>query len=210
MADVFISYSRKDKTFVQSLHEALSARDRETWVDWEGIPPTAEWLQEIYGAIEAADTFIFIISPDSVASDICKREIAHAVEQHKRLVPIVHRKVDTNVVPEALAALNWVFFHERDDFDNAVQTLITALDTDLDWVRRHTRLLVRAREWENKGQDKSLLLRGKDLHEAETWLAQATQKEPKPTTLQTEYIPASRMATCSLLEGKIRSLGFGT
>lgn len=194
MPDVFISYSRKDKTFVQSLHEALSAHNREAWVDWEGIPPTAEWLQEIHRAIEASDTFIFIISPASVASDICKQEIAYAVEQHKRLVPIVQRDVEANAVPEELAALNWIFFREQDDFDSAVQTLIRALDSDLDWVRHHTRLLVRAREWENKGQDKSLLLRGKDLRNAETWFAQATQKEPKPTTLQAEYIPASRKA----------------
>jgi hypothetical protein len=33
MADVFISYSRKDKAFVQTLHEALGAREREPWID---------------------------------------------------------------------------------------------------------------------------------------------------------------------------------
>jgi len=34
---VFISHSRKDKEFVRRLHEALSWRDREAWVDWEDI-----------------------------------------------------------------------------------------------------------------------------------------------------------------------------
>jgi hypothetical protein len=32
MADVFISYSRKDKDFVRWLHEALSHRDQAVWV----------------------------------------------------------------------------------------------------------------------------------------------------------------------------------
>ena len=47
MADVFISYSRKDKEFVRSLHEALARHNRDTWVDWEDIPLTADWLKEI-------------------------------------------------------------------------------------------------------------------------------------------------------------------
>ncbi len=42
MADVFISYSRKDKGFAARLHQALTGRQREAWVDLEDIPPTAE------------------------------------------------------------------------------------------------------------------------------------------------------------------------
>ena len=34
-----------------------------------------------------------------------------------------------------------------------------AIDTDLDWVHEHTRLLVRAREWEARKYDTSLLRR---------------------------------------------------
>ena len=67
MADLFISYSRKDKEFVRALHTALTAQGHSAWVDWEDIPLTADWLKEIYEAIEAADTFVFVISPDSVA-----------------------------------------------------------------------------------------------------------------------------------------------
>src|ERR1700730_3097518 len=88
MTDVFISYSRKDKDFVRRLDEALKSRKREAWVDWEGIRPTEEFMQAIYGAIEAADTFIFVLTPDSVVSVVCRREIAHAAEHNKRLVPI--------------------------------------------------------------------------------------------------------------------------
>ena len=71
MSDVFISYSRRDIDFVRHLFDHLTARDREAWADWQDIPPTADWLAEIYHGIEAADSFLFIISPDSVASEIC-------------------------------------------------------------------------------------------------------------------------------------------
>jgi len=152
MADVFISYSRREQDFVRTLHQGLRNHGRETWVDWEGIPPTAEWLAEVYAAIDAADTFAFVISPDSIASEIAQLELAHAVQHHKRLVPIVRVDVETQEIPQALAALNWIFFREHDEFDQAILSLITAIDTDLDWVRAHTRLLLRAKEWDNKGQ----------------------------------------------------------
>ena len=74
--------------------EALTNRGRDTWVDWEGIPPTAEFLKEIYSAIEGAHTFIFILTPDSIASKVCGMEIAHAVAQNKRMVPVVAREVN--------------------------------------------------------------------------------------------------------------------
>jgi hypothetical protein len=79
MAEVFISYSRLDKVFVHRLGDGLVAHKREAWIDWKDIPLTAEWQQEIFSNIEAADNFIFIISPDSIASTNCKKEIDHAV-----------------------------------------------------------------------------------------------------------------------------------
>ena len=65
---------------------------------------------------------------------------------------------------------------------------------DLDWVRAHTRLLLRAKEWSDKGQGTARVLRGKDLQDAEEWLVQGPEKEPKPTTLQSQFIAASRKA----------------
>lgn len=194
MADVFISYSRKDTAFVRQLHDRLVAQGREVWVDWEGIPPTADWLAEIYAAIEAAHCFILVMSPDSVGSAVCARELAHAIEHRKRLIPIVCRPVDPGVVQQELAALNWIFCRESDEFERAVEALVQALDTDLDWVRAHTRLLVRAIEWERAGKNPSFLLRGSDLQEAERQLIEAGGKEPRPTPLQSDYIVASRKA----------------
>ena len=210
MADIFISYSRKDKDFVHRLDESLKSRGREAWVDWEDIRPTEEWMQAIYGAIEGADTFVFVLTPDSVASDVCGREIAHAAAHNKRMVPIVAREPNAGSAPEALAKLNWIFFRESDDFEKATDALINALDTDLDRVHAHTRLLTRAIEWESKGKNKSFMLRGDDLRAAERWLADAsTSKEPKPTALQTEYIIASRKAATRRQQIALGTVTFG-
>lgn len=198
--DLFISYSRRDKPFVQQLFQAIEASGRDAWVDWENIPLTAEWFEEIKRGIEGSDAFMFVISPDSVASEICQAEVEYSIANHKRMVPILRR----DVTPEervklhaAVSSHNWIFFREEDDFNTSFEALIRALDTDLGYVRAHTRLQTRALEWDNKGRDLSFVLRGRDLAEAETWrwnaLAEAT-KQPQVTDLQTDYIRASRVA----------------
>ncbi len=189
---IFISYSRRDADFVRRLHLALEARQRDTWVDWEGIPPSAEWMREIEAAIDAAEAVVFVISPDAVASAVCLRELAHAEAQNKRLLPVVCRDTDAAAVPLALARLNWVRFDDRDGFDDAVCTLLQAVDTDLDWVRAHTRLLLRATEWASKARNPGLALHGSELEAAEQWLVAGPTKEPRPTALQTTYVIESR------------------
>jgi TIR domain/WD domain, G-beta repeat len=194
MADVFISYSRRDSEFVSGLNEALEKRDYDVWVDLENIPPTAEWLAEVYSGIEGSDVFVFVISPDSIASKVCQQELAHAVEHNKRLVPIVCREVDSEDVPESLRSRNWIFLRDSDDHEEGFQEVVDALNTDLDWLHEHTRLLTRAIEWDKGERDNSFVLRGSDLRTAEEWQAKAGDKEPKLTPLQTEYILASRRA----------------
>ena len=195
MADIFISYSRKDKALVRQLHDKLKSSGREVWVDFEDIPPSAEWLEEVYAGIDAADSFVFVISPDSIASEQCGKEISRAIENNKRLLPVLGRDVDPKTVPTVWARLNWIWCRQDDDFETAFQTLIKAMDTDLGWVHAHTRLLVRATEWDGKGRDPSLLLRGRDLSEAERWAAEAADKEPRLTPLQTQYLLASHRET---------------
>lgn len=192
MTDAFISYCRRDKDFVQKLYQAFHDAKREVWVDWENIPPNADWRQEIYRGIEAADNFVFVLSPDSIASEVCREEIEHAIANNKRLVPIVGKEVAYNEVHPELAKLNWIFFREEmDDFPTAFSKLLGTLDTDLEHVKAHTRLQKRALEWDAKDRNPSYVLRGDDLKNAEQWLSVAEGKDPKPTPLQTQYVISS-------------------
>ncbi|MBN1563974.1 MAG: TIR domain-containing protein, partial [Anaerolineae bacterium] len=197
--EVFISYARKDTAFVRRLHQALAALNRDAWIDWEDIPLTADWWREIQTGIEAADTFVFVISPDSAQSQICYREIDYAAQHNKRLMPIMHREIADPVVEQklhpAINAHNWAFFRDTDNFDTSFQALIDAMDTDLAYVREHTRLLVRARNWEAHHHDPSQLLRDNDLRVAEDWLAKGLQKQRnRPADLHVTYIHRSRRA----------------
>ena len=129
MSHVFVSYSRKNKPFAERLAAALAERQREAWVDWQGIAPTAEWLKEIFAAIEGCAAFVFVCTPDSIASEICAIELQHAVANNKRILPVVYRDIDASEASPALGRLNWIFMRDADDFGAAMAALVTALDT---------------------------------------------------------------------------------
>lgn len=189
MVDVFISYSRRDKTFVQRLHEALVVNGRDVWVDWEDIPLTADWWAEIQEGIEGADAFIFIISPDSVASKVCQQELEHAIKHSKRLIPLVLREVEE--APHTISHINWLFFRETDDFASTFKKLLEVMNTDLEWAKAHTRLTQRAVEWAKKERNDSYVLRDDDLADAENLLT-GVDKVPPLTQLQRDFILASQ------------------
>ena len=145
------------------------------WVDWD-IKPAEEFMPAILREIEKAHVFVAVLTPDSVRSAVCEREIKHATDNNKRLVPIVARDVDPSAVPEALARLDWIFCRESDDFETALNELINAIERDDEWLRVHTHLLTDAIDWEARGKDNDLLLRGVALLEAERWVTKDGRK----------------------------------
>lgn len=221
MSDVFISYSRRDIAFARLIREALQQSQIDTWIDWDRIPVGERWWQEITEAIEGANVFMLIISRNSLGSKVCRDEIELALQNHKRIVPIL---VD-QLTPEEIAGLapdlpqfNWVVF-ERDhifrlevdpaassekaedrevalaklpQFEEALRKLSVAIHTDWEWVKYHTRLQVEALRWENNGRDASYLVRGAALQDAEQQLLRAAGRDPQPTSLQIDFATASR------------------
>jgi len=191
MAKLFVSYSRRDSVAARKLIEAFRSIEQDVWVDWESIPPAVDWLEQIFRGIEAADAFIFLISPDSIASEVCKVEINKAAQNNKRIIPIVLRDVHPKDCHESISKLNWTFGRETDNFEECLAKVKTAIELDLDWLEEHRRLQVRALEWHRK-KDTSLLLHGRDLRNAKRMVETATSKDPTPTDLQKTFILHSR------------------
>ena len=195
MSGVFLSYAREDLLFVRRLHDALATAGRDpAWdQDHAVVPFSAPYQSEIDTAIAGSEKFIFVISPDSLDSGPCAAELADAVQSNKHIIPLLRRQArDRQPIAEAVAERNWIFFDDDARFEASFEELIQTLDTDLDWVKVHTRLLVRTREWTD-GADRSRLLRGRDLREAEAWLAEGdAHPQAPPTSGQRAFIAASR------------------
>ena len=131
MSHIFISYARKNIDFALKIFKALENDNLDAWIDLDDIPKGEDWEQEIYRGIEGADAFLFLISPDSVTSQMCNKEIAHAVKNGKRILPIVIRDTDPKSIHLEISKRNWIFCRDgQDDFNKAIEETRETIHTD--------------------------------------------------------------------------------
>lgn len=193
-AKVFISYSRQETEFVRKLCQALDENQLEALVLWGDVTiGTDEWQKNLEN-IRRCDDFIFVISPTSIVSDVCGQELQMALENNKRLVPVLYREEKGMIksVNPRLLAINFTFMRTDEEFASKLPALVEILKTDLEYGKQHSRLQARAREWDQQGRNPSFLLRGEGLVNAEALLLQSSGKEPAPTDLQKAYLQAAR------------------
>lgn len=82
---------------------------------------------------------IFVISPESVASDACLSELDAAVSLHKLVVPVMYRPVD-GALALVLSESEWILLRDGDDRQAELERLVGALDADLEWRDQDTRI----------------------------------------------------------------------
>lgn len=197
---VFISYSRKDGLeFVEQLAAALEVFGVQPMVDRDSISGGEDWRKRIGGLIAESDSVIFIITPESVASEICEWEIAKSDQLGKRIIPVVPAPLGKALLPERLRTLNHIFFYPDASvpgagFGKGLAGLSEALRTDLSWVRAHTRYGQRASEWLAGNRAANRLLSGSDVTTAKTWLAERKPGAPEITNEMRDFINASEQA----------------
>lgn len=199
--EIFISYRRDDVVFTQKLCDELEQAGFSVWFDLSDIPPGVERFDdEIQRGIEGAVSFICILSPRYLKSPYCLGELEEAVKLKKRVIPVVLEKLDNTdppmQIPKGIEYINWVYFTkhagQENTFEESFPKLLQAIKSDYDHSREHTRLLVRAIDWQKNDKGKGYLLKGAELEKAERWQVAAAGKDPAPTELHGEYILASR------------------
>jgi len=195
--NVFISYSRDDLAFADQLRAALLGLDFGVTIDRESIAGGEDWKKRLGVLIRDADTIVFVLSPTSARSPICAWEVKEAVSLGKRVIPILCRPLDDVAPPPELAELNYTYFYAEPKFPGSgfgtgLAKLVTALNTDPDWLREHTRYLRLAKEWEEVGKPSDRrLLSAADIALAKQWIADRPDKAAPPTALQVDFIRAS-------------------
>lgn len=124
--ETFICYSRRDIDFVNKLENGLRNAGIDPWIDREDIPVASRWRQEIAVAIQFCHNLLYVISPNSVKSEYCDKELDRALELNKRIIPIVCQLSPD--IRAAVSELNWIFF---DDFEQGLKSLLDLLDSPL-------------------------------------------------------------------------------
>jgi len=191
----FISYARQDRDFVARLVAALKERGVEPWFDGR-IEGGTMWSGEIRREIDRRDAFVSILSPDFARSVECRNELSRAVDVNKVIVPVVARAVEADDLPDELRSRHWIpraglpADGSPPDLDMVCSEIERVLARNPARVVEHTRLTLRAADWEAGGRKRSALLRGRELRGWEQWLRRPG--EPAAGPLQREYVAASR------------------
>jgi TIR domain/CHASE2 domain len=199
----FLCHASADLDFARKLNDTLQIQGKSTWFsgndlkDGNESPQSSLTLgaeaQEVQAALTQAENFLFIGSKSALSSARCLKLLKLAVQLKKRIFLVVYRSVGSEALPAPLQDVPVVNFRQHDgDFLVNFGELFRLLESNPDYVKMHTRLLVKAQEWEQAKQDDSLLLRGNDLVAAQTWLQQATDKIPAATPGHQVYVQASQ------------------
>lgn len=85
---IFISYAHKDTDIVFPILKQLQMRGYRIWYD-DGIAPGSEWPENIAQHLDGAAMTMAFISPNSMASPNCRREINFALSRQKAFLSVV-------------------------------------------------------------------------------------------------------------------------
>ena len=124
MQQIFISYSRKDMSFVRKLAGDLEKAGYDVWWDLTDLRGGDDWVRVIPAAIESSQHFIIVLSPNSVESEWVRKEYTQALSLRRKIIPIM---LEATGVPFALNTINYINFTSGDNYIDNFNSLLTAL-----------------------------------------------------------------------------------
>ncbi len=105
MTQVFISYSRKDISFINRLAADLKNAGIDVWYDVTRIAGGARWRSEIENALRNSQYVIVVLSPDSIVSEWVEREFLFSSNLRRKIIPVMYRACE---VPLNYVDLNYI------------------------------------------------------------------------------------------------------
>jgi len=102
--NIFVSYARVDKHFCNPFVTQIQ-RIYDAWYDGR-LEAGQDWKEEIYHRLLWCNVFIYLLSPDSVKSIPCQRELQVIQKLKRPIIPIMISK-DTPI-PKSLRNLHYI------------------------------------------------------------------------------------------------------
>jgi hypothetical protein len=121
-AAVFISYARADGAVALKVATDLRAARIEVWIDQLDIAPGERWDRAVEVALEASLCVVAILSPTAVASDNVMDEVCYALDENKRVVPVIAEKCR---IPLRMRRLQFIDFTGQ--YDESLAQLVSRL-----------------------------------------------------------------------------------
>lgn len=131
MPSCFISHTWREGEhhFAMRLAEVLERKKIKVWVDEEQIPPGTHIKEAIRkGVNHDSDTFLFVMSPEALKSDMCRYELNLALNQMeeygKPIIPVLFEECE---IPDFLRNICYADFRNSLYFDAALERLVKGI-----------------------------------------------------------------------------------
>jgi energy-coupling factor transporter ATP-binding protein EcfA2 len=129
MKNIFISYSRHDRTLAERLARDLQDAGLNVWIDFRRIRTGEQWREAIFEGVDQSDIMIVCLSPAAVDSEWVRREILMGFSHNKLVLPIMLEDAFTVMqqFDETKQLLDLQITHFEGRYEQAFQELLTAL-----------------------------------------------------------------------------------
>ena len=191
--DCFISYGRTmSKSLSKDLVTHFKNHSFDYWIDDNLSALGPEKIEFINGQIRSAGNFIFVISPQSVKSEICLRELEFAVENNKTILVIHHipPQGDWEKARLILKDYKWYYFDE-----NAIDQILNELNPEITKNKErkllYSELLIKSVMWFKNGKHEDDLLYGQDRIKYSKWTTLQHEGKIILNELQNDYLQES-------------------
>lgn len=127
---VFVSYAHRDSRLVMPVLEKLHSLGYRIWFD-DGIAPGSEWPENIAQHLNDCALTMAFVSPNSIASDNCRREVTFALSKRKPFLGVILQKTDMSLGMEMqLSAQQCVMKYAYSSEEDFIQKLCTCPDLE--------------------------------------------------------------------------------
>lgn len=118
---LFVSYARVDKPYCLQIVDTLDVH--EIWYD-QRLYAGQQWWKEILRRLDWCEGFVYLLSPDSIASEYCRKEFSIAYNLGKSIFPVLIH--DQTPVPVELQELQYADL-SKGLTPEAVKTLLNSI-----------------------------------------------------------------------------------
>jgi len=125
---IFLSYARADREYVESLYNKLDIAGYKPWMDTKNILPGEKWEISIKRAIKNSAFFLACLSTNSVSKrGYVQKEIRYGLnaldemlDEDIYLIPV---RLEECEVHENLKVVEWVNMYEKDGMDKLLRAI---------------------------------------------------------------------------------------
>ncbi|MGD1805387.1 TIR domain-containing protein [Dapis sp. BLCC M126] len=190
MTQVFLAFAEADQQIMEQIRKSLIREGITVWSYHTDIQTGKNFQQEINQGIAAADNIIYLLSPEAIKSESCQQTLTYALSLNKRMIPLLISPTDLTEISPGISNLQLIDLTPSEP--EGIDKLIKELKSEAVYYQRHKILLVKALKWLEQNRNPSILLRGYNLEQYQSWLELAGNITANlPTNLQREFIAES-------------------